>query len=243
MSIEKNFIDVKSSKSPEEINNFLVELSKKPSIEYLKFLDYFITNLKPQVFEKIKLNLVYLIGELGNLIPIENKYLKLLMEIYYGSDRWIRNEIIQAINKVALNTKVGDEIVKLIGYAINDEYHPIKVNALKALLNFDENPILIRRNLFFTLNKKDLELEELCVRIFEKFLPDFYELFSSLSYSDNYKILKPRAIRTLLLVYFKSPFNLESFREKVSLSNWEIEYKERYIREIDMYENILLKNI
>ena len=77
----------------------------------------------------------------------------------------------------------------------------------------------------------------------DKFLPDFNQLVNSLNYNDNYKTLKPYTIRTLLLIYFRSPLNLESFREKISNLNWEVEYKEIYIKEIDTYEKILLKKI
>ncbi|MFX0003206.1 MAG: hypothetical protein ACFE9C_10110 [Candidatus Hodarchaeota archaeon] len=242
-SIEDSFNNVKSSKNPEKINDFLVELSKNPQKDFLRFLDFFITNLEPQLFEKTKLNLIYLLGEIGYLMPLDDKYLKLLMETFYNSDRWIRNEIIKAINKVSINTELKEEAIKLIGYAINDEYQPIKVNSLKTLLNLDENPLLVRRNLFLVLNSKDSELEELCVKIFEKFLPDFNELFNSLSYSDNYLVLDSKAIRTLLLIYFRSPINLESFREKILSANWILENKERFLKEIDTYEKILLKKI
>jgi len=243
MSIEKSFVDIKSSKNPEKINDFLVELSKKPNKEYLKFLDFFIMDLEPHIFEKIKLNLVYLIGEIGSLIPLEDVYLRFLLNTYYTSDRWVRNEIMQTIKKIAKNTEITDKIIELIGYAINDEYLPIGINALKTLFILDNNPLYVRRNLFLALNSIDLELNELCVRIFERFLPDYNELFYSLDYSDNYLILKTKAIRTLLLIYFKSPINLESFREKIESSTWELKQKEKLLKEIDTYEKILLKKI
>ncbi|MFW9972167.1 MAG: hypothetical protein ACFFDF_18415 [Candidatus Odinarchaeota archaeon] len=240
---EKSFTNVKSSKNPEKINDFLIELSKNPHKEHVKYLDYFIKHLEPHIFDKIKLNLIYLIGEIGDLIALEDKYLKLLIDTYYNSDRWVRNEIMQAMKKITLNTEVNEEIIKLIGYAINDEYQPIRVNSLKILLNLKENPLFIRRNLFLALNSKDLEVEELCVKIFEKFLPDFNELFNSLDYSNNYTILKPKAIRSLLLICFKSIINLESFRKRILSSNWELTNKEKYLKEIDIYEKLLLKKI
>lgn len=243
VAIEKLFNDVKESNNPEKINDFLIELSKNPHESFLKFLDFFIDYPDPKIYEKIKLNLIYLIGEIGNLIPLEEKYLKLLVNTYYNSDRWVRNETVQAIKKITINTKLIDEVIKLIGYAINDEYLPIRVNALKVLLNLDDIPLPIMRNLFLALNSKELELERLCINIFEKFLPDFNELINLLNYSDNYLVLKPKAIRTLLLIYFKSPFILESFRKSISSLNWNIECKERFLKEIDIYEKIILKNV
>ena len=239
----QRFDDIKKSKNPEVINDFLIKLSKSPNIEYFSILDYFIDEIDIQILEKVKLNLVFLIGEIGKGSVIDTKYLEFLSKTYYSSDRWIRNEIIQAFGKILKKTEISQDAIELIGYAINDEYPPIKVNALRILLDLDDIPLFVRRNLFFTLNLKNSELEELCVKIFEKFLPDFNKLFNSLNYSDNYLILKPKAIRSLLIIYFKSPINLESFRKKISSSNWEIEHRERYLKEIDTYEKILLKKI
>ncbi|MFX0021235.1 MAG: hypothetical protein ACFE9S_02845 [Candidatus Hermodarchaeota archaeon] len=242
-SIEKKFVDVKTSNNSEKLNDFLIELSKNPQKEYLKYLGFFSKNLESQVFEKIQLNFIYLIGEIGRLVPLEEGYLSLLIDTYYKSDRWIRSEIIQAIKKIIEKNELTEEIIKLIGYAINDEYRPIKINSLKIILNLKEIPIFIRRSIFLALKTNDIELNELCIRIFEKHIPDFNDLFNSLDYSDNYILLKPHAIRTLLLTYFKSPINIESFRTKILESNWKIEYKEGYIKEIDVYTKILLKSI
>lgn len=241
MELMKN--NFEELKNPKEINDLLIKLSENPSKEYLKYINHFIDKLDAPFFEKIKLNLIFLLGEIGKSTPLEDIYLTFLFEAYYTSDRWIRNEIIQAIGKISKKTKITENLIKLIGYAVNDDYHPIKVNALKTLLDFGELPLFIRRNIFQTLNLKDPELESFCVKIFEKFLHDFNQLFNSLDYSENYSILKPKAIMALLLVYFKSPLNLESFRQKISTSNWEDNYKEIYFKEIDTYEKILLKRL
>lgn len=243
VSIEKRFNDVKASNNSEEINDFLIELSKNPREEFMRFLDFFIDKPDTLIFEKIKLNLIFLIGEIGRLIPLDEKYLKLMVNSYYSSDRWIRNEIIQAIKEIMEKNEMTEEIIMLIGNAINDEYRPIKINSLKIVLNLDDNPLFLRRNLFLTLNSNDSVLTELCTRIFEKYIPDINELFYSLSHSDNYSILKPQAIRTVLFIYFKSAINLEEFRNKILATDWKIEYKEKYLKEIDTYTKILLKNI
>ncbi|MFX1304802.1 MAG: hypothetical protein ACFE9X_15720, partial [Promethearchaeota archaeon] len=115
----------KELKDPEEINDFLIKLSENPNTEDLKRVDYFIDNLDPPIFEKIKLNLIFLLGEIGESTPIEDKYLNFLLETYYTSDRWIRNEIIQAIGKISKKIEITESIIKLIGYAVNDDYTPI----------------------------------------------------------------------------------------------------------------------
>ena len=238
--MKNNFEELKD---PEEINEFLIKLSKNPNTEDLKYLKHFIDNLDAPIFEKIKLNLIFLLGEIGKSTILEEIYLNFLLETYYTSDRWIRNEIIQAIGKISEKTEIKDDIIKLIGYAVNDDYSPINVNAIKVLFNLRRLPLFVRRNVFQALNSKDSELEAFCVKVFDKFLPDFNQLFDSLNYSENYKILKPKAIVALMLVYFKSPFNLESFRHKVSASSWDEDHKEIYLKEIDTYEKILLKRL
>lgn len=241
MELMKN--NFEELKDPEEINDFLIKLSENPSIEELKCIKHFIDNLDAPFFEKIKLNLIFLLGEIGKSTPLEELYLNFLVETYYTSDRWIRNEIIQSIGKISEKIEITDEVIKLIGYAINDDYSPIKVNALEVLLNLRELPIFVRRNVFQALNSKDSELEAFCVKVFDKFLPDLNQLFDSLNYLENYKILKPKAIVALMLVYFKSPLNLELFRQKVLESNWEEDHKKIYLKEMDTYEKILLKRI
>ncbi|MFX0106484.1 MAG: hypothetical protein ACFE75_13490 [Candidatus Hodarchaeota archaeon] len=241
MDLKKN--NFKELKDPEEINNFLIKLSENPSNEDLKFLKYFIDNLDALIFEKIKLNLVFLLGEIGKSTSLEDTYLTFLLETYYTSDRWIRNEIIQAIEKISTRTEITENVIELIGYAVNDDYSPIRVNAIKTLFGLRKFPLFVRRNVFEALNSKDSELEEFCVKIFEKFLPDFNQLFNSLNYSENYKILKSKAIMAILMVYFKSPLNIESFRELISASDWEDDYKQIYLKEIDTYEKILLRRL
>ena len=165
------------------------------------------------------------------------------METYYSSDRWIRNEIIQAIGKVSTHSEITEDVVKLIGYAVNDDYSPIKVNALQVILNLETFPPIIRKSIFQALNSRNSELEALCIKILEKFLPDYNQLFFSLNYLDNYKTLKTKAIRALLLVYFRTVVDIESFRQKISNPNWEIDYKDDFLKEIDIYEKILLKKL
>ena len=68
-------------------------------------------------------------------------------------------------------------------------------------------------------------------------------LFNLLNTLDNYKILKSRAVRSLLLIQFKSIMNLESFREMILNSKWDEDYKKIYLDEIDTFERIFVKNI
>ncbi|MFX1365438.1 MAG: hypothetical protein ACFFCE_11515 [Promethearchaeota archaeon] len=241
--LNKSFEEIKRVKNPEIINDFLIKLSEDPDEDYLIYINYLIDNLDKQILNKVNLNLIFFIGEIGKIVILNDRYLTFLIETYYTSDRWIRNEIIQTIGKISQKTEISDDIIKLVINAVNDDYHSIKSNALQVILNLKEIPLNKSEFIFRILNLKNKELEKLCIQIIEKFLPDYTQLINSLSYSENYKILKPFAIRTLLLVYFRSVINIESFREKISNSNWEMEYKEIYVKEIDTFEKVILKNL
>ncbi|MFX1567381.1 MAG: HEAT repeat domain-containing protein [Promethearchaeota archaeon] len=241
--LKNNFEEIKKTNDPEIINDFLINLSKDPDKGYLRYVEYFKNNLDPRIFEKVKLNMIYLLGEIGKLTNIEKKFINLLKDTYYSSDRWIRNEIIQAIGKISTNLDITEDIINLLGYAVNDDYFPIKVNALQVILNLNELPAILSKNIFQALSVKNTELESLCIKILDKFIPDYNQLFFALNFQDNYKILKKHAIRALLLTYFRSVLNLESFRQKISNSNWENEYIENFLKEIDIYEKIIMKKL
>jgi len=241
--INKSYKEAKDSGNAEKINDFLIVLSKNPKKEYLNFFDFFVEELPEETYEKIILNFVYLLGEIGNLTPLSESYLTLLYDTYHKSDRWIRNEIIQAIDKISKNTELNEKTVELISNALNDEYSVIKISTLKLLLNFKNLPDSILKNLIRLMNSKDSEILEGCRRILKRIPQQPDRIFNLLNRSDNYKILKPRGIRSLLLIQFKSIVNTESFREMILNSNWDKTNKENYIKEINTFERILMKNL
>ena len=160
--LKQNFDEIKESKNPKAINDFIIKLSENLNINYIKYLSYFIKNLDSEIFEKIKLNLIYVLGEIGKLTPLPGEYLLLLEEIYYKSDRWVRNEIIQAIFKISKNSELNEKTIELISNALNDEYSVIKINTLKLLSNFKKLPDSLLKNLIRLMNSKDSEILEGC---------------------------------------------------------------------------------
>jgi hypothetical protein len=239
MELLKNkFEEVKKTEDVEEINNFLINLSKNPRIEYLPFIEFFMKNLEPQIIEKIKMNLIFFLGEIGESNSLKMEFLDFISNSYYTSDRWIRHEIIESIGKISLYTKLPEDLVTLVGVSINDEYIPIKKSALKVLLELEDLPNL--RGVLQVLNSKDAKLVESGLKVLKKSIPHSTLLFKTLDSSDNYQCLKVIAIRTLLLTFFKSIVELESFRDDVLNSSWENDYKENYLKEIETYLRILL---
>ena len=244
MEILKQDLDeIKKSNNPELINDFLLKLSEDPKKENLVHLKDLIEHLNPQMFNKVKLTLIFVLGEIGRLNSIDEYYLNFIFNIYHLSDRWVRNEIIQTIGKISKKSNLNENIIELIGNALNDDYDSIKSNALKILLNLETFPDSVFKNIFRVSNSKNTEILEACGRVLIKSFINVDRLFSLLTQSENYKILKPRAIRSLLLTHFKSIIHLESFRGNIVKSSWDEIYKENFLKEIDTFERILVKNM
>lgn len=237
----EEFDKIKDSNNPEIINDFIIKLSESPNKKYLKYLKYLIDNLNPQVLDKVKLNLIFILGEIGILELLGEEYLNFLYEIYHRSDRWVRNECLITLEKISKKSKLNENVIFLIGNALNDDYTPIKINAMKVLLNFKQVPDFIFTNIFRVLNSKDSAVLEECRRVLK--LLDISNLFGLLNQLDNYKILKSRAIRSLLIIQFRSILNLESFRELILGSNWDDNYKMNYFKEINTFQRIMAKNL
>ena len=241
--IKLEFDKIKNSSNPDLINDFLIKLSESPMNEYLEYLDYFLKRFDTQTFNRVKLNIFFLIGEIGNLTSVPDDYLTLMVEEYYKSDRWIRNEIIQTISKISKKSELNEKTVELLSTALIDEYIPIKISTLKLLLNFKNLPDNFLTNLIRIMNSDDSEILEGCRRIFERFPQQSERIFRMLNINENYKNLKSRGIRSLLLIQFKSIMNVESFRGMIVTSKWDEISREKYLKELDTFERILLKNM
>ena len=92
------------------INNFLIEASRQPDNKDLKKINFLIKDASKSVLEKIKLNLIYFLGEFGKVQKLDTIYLQFLVTSYYNSDRWIRNEILETFNKLSKENELSDEI-------------------------------------------------------------------------------------------------------------------------------------
>ena len=243
--IIKNFENIKNSKDSDIINDFLVNIGRDPKREYLSILDFFIDSHDLEVFNKIKINLIYILGELGAFTIIDDKYINFLIGEYFISDRWIRNEIVSAFSKIGNRTKLPKRILDILKYAIIDDYLPIVINGMKSLLYFDNIPDDLLRNLFRTLKIQDSELNKELSKVIKKFFINEILLFEKLSVLDNYKNFDKKSIRSLIIIFFNSVIslkNLESFRDLIKRSEWENRYKEMFLDEINVYEKLLLRN-
>ena len=100
-NLEKEFKKIKDSDNSDEINDFLIKIGKDPQLAFISFLNHFIEHPKKVFYENIKMNLIYDLGQIGRIIDLEDSYIDYLINEYYKSDRWIRNEIILVFNKIS----------------------------------------------------------------------------------------------------------------------------------------------
>lgn len=239
--IKINFNKIKKKNDPELINDFLIRISNQPSIEHFDFIDYFISNLKPEIKEKIKINLIYTIGELAKSHKIDVKYINYLIEQYYISDRWIRNEIIVALDKISINFDLSNEIIDFVSKTLNEDYVSIKISAIKLLEKCKVIPKTSYKNIFRTLNMAESETIESISKILDKEIKDENKLFDVLNLTENYKLLNKKSIRIILFNCINNLSNLEIFKNLISKSDWNEKEKNLYLKEINDYERIILK--
>ena len=239
--VENILLKIQDSKNPQEINDILIELSKKPNEKTLVIVDYFLDLLNATILNKIKLNLIFLIGAIGRVTVLNRKYLNFLIESYFNSDRWVRNEIIQSFLVILHNHEYNNEIYQIIGHALNEDYAPIKKSALSVLMILKELPEKVVLTLLRVLDTNNEEIVEIGLKILKKGVQTGDDLFELLNVSKGYTILNKSIVRVLILEYFDSISELESFTEKIFSSKWEEEYKIICNTEINSFQRILKK--
>ncbi len=243
-NLKDKFEKIKESLDSEEINDFLIKLGNNAKVEYLNLIDYFLEKINHETFLNIKLNLVWVLGEIGKSEKINDKYVEYLIEEYYRSDRWVRKEIINAFEKILKRRELPNPVIELIGRAVNEDYIDIKISALQFLLNLKNISDSILKNILLILKLRNSELIEHCSIILKRFITNENQLFDLLINLENYKNLNKKAIRTLLVIFFDSVVNLEFFRELLfNYKEWDSEHKELFLNEIDAYQRILLRNL
>ena len=239
--IENILLKIQDNTNPQEINDILIELSKNPNEKTLVIIDYFLDSLNATILNKIKLNLIFLLGAIGSVTVLNRKYLNFLVESYFSSDRWVRNEIIQSFLVILQNHEYNNEIYQIIEQALNEDYAPIKKSALNVLMILKELPEKVVLTLLRILDTNNDEILEMGLKILKRGVQTWDELFELLNISKGYTVLNKFIVRVLILEYFDSISELEAFIEKINSSNWEEEYKILCKTEINSFQRILKK--
>ena len=239
--IENILLKIQDNTNLQEINDILIELSKNPNEKSLVIVDYYLDSLNATILTKIKLNLIFLLGAIGSVTVLNRKYLNFLVESYFNSDRWVRNEIIQSFLVILQNHEYNNEIYQIIEHALNEDYLPIKKSALSVLMILKELPEKVVLTLLRVLDTNNDEILEMGLKILKRGVQTWDELFELLNNSKGYTILNKFIVRVLILEYFDSISELEAFIEKINSSNWEEEYKILCKTEINSFQRILKK--
>ena len=237
--IESFLLKIQDNKNPQEINDILIKLSKSPNEKILVIVDYFLDSLNSTILNKIKLNLIFLLGAIGSVTVLNRKYLNFLIESYFNSDRWVRKEIIESFLVILQNHEYNNEIFQIIELALNEDYFPIKKNALSVLMILKEIPKKLVLTVLRLLDTNNEEIIEMGLKILKSGVQTGDELFELLNISKNYTSLNKSIVRVLILEYFDSISELESFKEKIGFSKWEEEYKILCNTEIKSFQRVL----
>jgi hypothetical protein len=225
------------------INNYLIEASRQPDKKFLSSINFLIENANKSVLKRIKLNLVFLLGEIGKNEKLNNKYLRFLVNSYFNSDRWIRNEILETFNKLSIENELTDEIGNILAYSLLEEYDPTKYSALSVIKKLEFLPDLILKNLLKILEHSSRGVVESSIIILKLHFESGQAFFNMLNTSENYNILGKNSIRSLLIAYFDSIIDLEAFRKKITDSEWPEKNKTLFYNEIDTYQKILARSV
>ena len=161
----KEFIELKDYSS---INDFLIEISRSPKEDDLIFIDTLRNNLDLDLRKNYILNLVYYLGELGMRTILDVKYIIFMNNVYFQSDRWVRNEILSSILKFITKIIPSEDIFIIIRNAISDEYPPIRLNAIKILDQIDIIPEDILIRVILSLKSNDSEMIPYITRVIRK---------------------------------------------------------------------------
>jgi len=243
MDVEKIFHDIKKSHSPERINDFLIELGEHPNQGNWEMIDFFVTELNKELFNKIKINLVYVIGVLSSDKRVPQRFLTFLVDIYYQSDKWVRNEIIKSFISILKNQQANKKIIDVLAKSIKEEYLPLKKNALEAISKLENVELTLIKNILMIMDSHNSDVLDKCNKIIKREIKNEQQLFEILNYDNSYTSINKRAFRVILTYFFKTVINIEPFRKRIKNSNWETEYKQKYLKEIDIFQKILLKNL
>ena len=214
------------------INDTIIEFSKEPKDFHFEIVDFLLNKLDKEDLPKININLIYLLGELGKIKKLEQKYYQYLYKTYFSSDRWIRSEILKVLEKNIEIVKSNDDFIELLASALSEDYEMNNDIALKIINQLDLFPISLFKNFLTLLNKEQSELKENIDTILVKHLNDESLIFNTLNQKNYYQILKPNGLRLILQSFIPSINKIASLQKLIQNSDWNFEIKSMYLDEI-----------
>lgn len=221
------------------INDIIIELSQEPKTFHFEIVDFLTKILKEEDLRKININLIYLIGELGKIKPLEEKYVKYLLDTFYISDRWIRQEILKSLEKNINVVKSHETFMKVISDALKEDYEPNNTTALKVIFQLDKIPPPLFRSFLTVINKEQHGLQEDITKIINKNFDTGSLIFELLNQNKNYLILKPNGVRLVLQSLISSINEIDAIQTLIKGSDWEDNCKSLFLDEIKIIKNLI----
>jgi len=221
------------------INEFLIEASKTPHLKNLIDIDYLIASSQDSLLHHFAINLIFLLGEIGKNHFLSQEYIKFLIETYFKSDRWIRNEIILTFSKSIRIDDLFKKILDVIEFALVDDYEPIKISALKVIDLTKKIPERIFPKIIKNLESKNPKIVQKSVKVLKKHIESTDVLYEILLKNNTINLYSKQILRSLLLAFFNEVHLVEEFREKIMKSDLDLAKKESLISEIKTYQRIL----
>ncbi len=244
ISLKKLLKQAKKKNDVAQLNDLIIDFGKNPHPFHLELINDLLDQIDGVLLEKIILNLVYFLGELGKSHEIPRKYIEFLHDIYYKSDRWVRLEIMSAFNNISEKNILQREDMNLIKSGLKEEYDKIKIQALKCIQHLEKIPNEILKEVILLLDSSNQEIIEISSNVMKIHVRNEVFLFELLDADDFYKHLSQKIFRKIIIAIFDSPLlvpSMEVFKKLIVNSNWAQEKKEFFLKEIKTYSKILLK--
>lgn len=229
---------VKSEKY-DAINEYLIEASKKPHLKNLIDINYLIASSQDSLLNHFAINLVFLLGEIGKNHFLSDNYIKFLIETYFKSDRWIRNEILLAFSKSIRIDDMFQKILDVIEFALVDNYDPIIISALTAIFYTKRIPERFYPKIIKNLESKNPKIVQESMKVLKKHVESTDVLYEILLKESNINLYSKQILRNLLITFFNEVHLVEDFKEKIMKSDLDLTKKESLISEIKTYQRIL----
>ncbi|NHJ24324.1 MAG: hypothetical protein EAX89_07095 [Candidatus Lokiarchaeota archaeon] len=172
---------------------------------------------------------------------MDTKYIDFLVNSYYNSDRWVRNEIIQALYNIVKSGSDLKSINEVLETALKEDYEPIQDSTLKVFnlyKNLEESSL---KSIISILGTKNTDRVNQALKILKKEISNEEKLFNFLNNHQNYKLLNKNMVRVLIIEFLTTISQLETFQEKILNSDWEEKVKVTLNSEIKILEKILLQ--
>lgn len=227
------------SKNYEAINEFLIKASKTPHLQNILDIDYLIKNSQDSLLSQYVINLIYLLGEIGKNHSLNDKHRKFLIETYFKSDRWIRNEILIAFSKSIRIDEFFEKILNTLEFALADDYNPIKNNALLILQRTKTIPERLFPKIIKNLESKNQEIVQEVIKVLKLHLETINILYGILFNRDNVNLISKPILRNLLVSFFNDPELIEELNAKIKTSELNLAEREMINSELKTFKRIL----